>query len=83
MLAINLQTSFLTPPFGFSLFYLKSVSPKKIKTTDIAFAKINLFLILKNFPKNKYVTMNKIVKTVFLIHSPEKTSMTYASGLIM
>ena len=35
MLAINLQTSFLTPPFGFSLFYLKSVSPKEIKTTDI------------------------------------------------
>ena len=35
MLAINLQTSFLTPPFGFSLFYLKSVSPKEIRTTDI------------------------------------------------
>ena len=35
MLAINLQTSFLTPPFGFSLFYLKSVSPNNIKTTDI------------------------------------------------
>ena len=35
MLAINLQTSFLTPPFGFSLFYLKSVSPKEINTTDI------------------------------------------------
>ncbi len=35
MLAINLQTSFLTPPFGFSLFYLKSVSPKEIKTSEI------------------------------------------------
>ena len=35
MLAINLQTSFLTPPFGFSLFYLKSVSPEEIRTTDI------------------------------------------------
>ena len=35
MLAINLQTSFLTPPFGFSLFYLKSVSPKDVKTMDI------------------------------------------------
>ena len=35
MLAINLQTSFLTPPFGFSLFYLKSVSPKEITTTEI------------------------------------------------
>ena len=35
MLAINLQTSFLSPPFGFSLFYLKSVSPKDVKTMDI------------------------------------------------
>ncbi len=35
LIAINLQTSFLTPPFGFSLFYLKGVSPPEIKTTDI------------------------------------------------
>lgn len=35
MIAMNLQTSFLTPPFGFSLFYLKSVTPKSVKTTDI------------------------------------------------
>jgi tripartite ATP-independent transporter DctM subunit len=35
MMAINLQTSFLTPPFGFSLFYLRGVAPPEIKTTDI------------------------------------------------
>ena len=35
LIAMNLQTSFLTPPFGFSLFYLKGVAPKGIKTTDI------------------------------------------------
>ena len=35
MVAINLQTSFLTPPFGFSIFYLKAVSPKEIETTEI------------------------------------------------
>ncbi len=35
LIAMNLQTSFLTPPFGFSLFYLKGVSPPTIKTTDI------------------------------------------------
>jgi TRAP-type mannitol/chloroaromatic compound transport system permease large subunit len=28
LIAMNLQTSFLTPPFGFSLFYLKGVAPK-------------------------------------------------------
>jgi len=35
LIAINLQTSFLTPPFGFAIFYLKSVIPKNIKTVDI------------------------------------------------
>ena len=35
LIAMNLQTSFLTPPFGFSLFYLKGVAPDSIKTTDI------------------------------------------------
>ncbi len=32
MLAVNLQTSFMTPPFGFSLFYLKAVTPPEVKT---------------------------------------------------
>lgn len=35
MIAINLQTSFLTPPFGFALFYLRSVAPPEINTADI------------------------------------------------
>ena len=35
LIAMNLQTSFLTPPFGFSLFYLKGVAPASISTTDI------------------------------------------------
>ncbi len=35
MIAINLQTSFLTPPFGFSLFYLRGVAPESVRTTDI------------------------------------------------
>jgi tripartite ATP-independent transporter DctM subunit len=35
LIAMNLQTSFLTPPFGFSLFYLKGVAPAGIRTTDI------------------------------------------------
>lgn len=35
LIAMNLQTSFLTPPFGFSLFYLKGVAPPGISTQDI------------------------------------------------
>ena len=35
MIAINLQTSFLTPPFGFALFYLRGVAPESLNTGDI------------------------------------------------
>lgn len=35
MMAINLQTSFLTPPFGFALFYLRGVAPPALRTLDI------------------------------------------------
>jgi len=35
LIAMNLQTSFLTPPFGFSLFYLKGVAPPDVRTVDI------------------------------------------------
>ncbi len=35
LLAVNLQTSFLTPPFGFALFYLKGVAPSEVKTRHI------------------------------------------------
>lgn len=58
MLGVNLQTSFLTPPFGFSLFYLREVSPPEVKTTDIyrgvvPFIAIQLvaLLLLIRFPQ--------------------------------
>ena len=35
LIALNLQTSFLTPPFGFSLFYLRGVADESIKTSEI------------------------------------------------
>jgi len=35
MIAINLQTAFLTPPFGFALFYLRGVAPASLSTLDI------------------------------------------------
>jgi len=57
MIALNLQTSFLTPPFGFALFYLRGVAPKEVTTTQIykgvlPFIVIQLILlgILAAFP---------------------------------
>jgi tripartite ATP-independent transporter DctM subunit len=45
LLAINLQTSFLTPPFGFSLFYLRGVADQSIKTSEIYKGVIPFILI--------------------------------------
>jgi tripartite ATP-independent transporter DctM subunit len=51
MIAINLQTSFLTPPFGFALFYLRGVAPASVKTSQIyrgaiPFVAIQVFALL-------------------------------------
>jgi tripartite ATP-independent transporter DctM subunit len=45
LISMNLQTSFLTPPFGFSLFYLKGVAPKYLKTSTIYKGVIPFILI--------------------------------------
>jgi TRAP-type mannitol/chloroaromatic compound transport system permease large subunit len=46
LVAMNLQTSFLTPPFGFSLFYLKGVAPPEVRTTDIYYGVLP-FIVLQ------------------------------------
>ena len=58
MIAINLQTSFLTPPFGFALFYLRGVAPSNLPTSAIyrgvipfIIIQITLLFILAIFPK--------------------------------
>ena len=58
MFAINLQTSFLTPPFGFALFYLRGVAPNAIKTSEIYYGvipfiiiQILLLILLFQFPE--------------------------------
>ncbi len=45
LLGINMQTSFMHPPFGFALFYLRSVAPKSIRTSDIYWGAIPFVLI--------------------------------------
>ena len=48
MMAVNLQTSFLTPPFGFALFYLRGVAPPSVSTADI-YRGIVPFVLLQLF----------------------------------
>lgn len=57
MIAVNLQTSFLTPPFGFALFYLRGVAPPEVATADIyrgvipfVLLQILLLFVLVAFP---------------------------------
>jgi TRAP-type mannitol/chloroaromatic compound transport system permease large subunit len=45
LISVNMQTSFMHPPFGFALFYLRSVAPKEVKTTDIYWGAIPFVLI--------------------------------------
>ncbi|WP_296673217.1 TRAP transporter large permease subunit [Sulfuricaulis sp.] len=45
LLGINMQTSFLHPPFGFALFYLRSVAPKSVRTTDIYWGAVPFVLL--------------------------------------
>ncbi len=61
LIAINLQTSFLTPPFGFAIFYLKSVIPSDIETFDIYKGVIPFILI-------------QIITIILIIIVPEITT---------
>jgi TRAP-type mannitol/chloroaromatic compound transport system permease large subunit len=45
LLSVNMQTSFMHPPFGFALFFLRSVAPKEVKTTDIYWGAVPFVLI--------------------------------------
>jgi TRAP-type mannitol/chloroaromatic compound transport system permease large subunit len=46
MIALNLQTSFLTPPFGFALFYLRGVAPRKV-TTGAIYRGVAPFIVIQ------------------------------------
>ena len=65
LIAINLQTSFLTPPFGFSLFYLKGTAGDKIKTKDLYLGiipfilmQLVVLLLVIFIPKLVYILVN-------------------------
>jgi TRAP-type mannitol/chloroaromatic compound transport system permease large subunit len=61
LIAINLQTSFLTPPFGFAIFYLRSVMPENIKTTEVYKGVIPFILI-------------QIITIILIVIFPEVTT---------
>jgi TRAP-type C4-dicarboxylate transport system permease large subunit len=66
MLCVNLQTSFMHPPFGFALFYLRGVAPKEVKSSDIywgaipwVFLQLILVALVVAFPRQVTILLDK------------------------
>lgn len=68
LLSVNMQTSFMHPPFGFALFFLRSVAPKEVKTTDIYWGAVPFVLI-------QLVTVALIIAFPKVISVDSKTDM--------
>ncbi len=64
VIGVNLQTSFLTPPFGFALFYLRGVAPPDIKTTDI-YRGVIPFVALQVIGLTLTIAFPQIVRALF------------------
>jgi len=66
VIGVNLQTSFLTPPFGFALFYLRGVAPPEIKTTDI-YRGVVPFVALQLIGLTLTIAFPQIVRALFFL----------------
>ena len=66
IIGVNLQTSFLTPPFGFALFYLRGVAPPEIKTTDI-YRGVVPFVALQLIGLTITIAFPQIVRALFFL----------------
>jgi tripartite ATP-independent transporter DctM subunit len=66
VIGVNLQTSFLTPPFGFALFYLRGVAPPEIKTTDI-YRGVVPFVALQLIGLTLTIAFPQIVRALFTV----------------
>jgi TRAP-type mannitol/chloroaromatic compound transport system permease large subunit len=58
LLAVNMQTSFLHPPFGFALFYLRSIAPKEVKSSAIYWGAAAIVAIIGFIARMKYRDRN-------------------------
>ncbi|WP_151634298.1 TRAP transporter large permease [Noviherbaspirillum aerium] len=68
LLGVNMQTSFMHPPFGFALFYLRSVAPKEVKTSDIYWGSVPFVLI-------QIIMVTLIIAFPDIVSIAEKTDM--------
>jgi tripartite ATP-independent transporter DctM subunit len=76
LLGVNMQTSFMHPPFGFALFYLRSVAPKSIRSSDIYWGAVPFVLIqvvmvalIIAFPKLVTGNLDKVITNAYQTES--------------
>jgi tripartite ATP-independent transporter DctM subunit len=79
LLAVNMQTSFLHPPFGFALFYLRSVAPKSVATMDIYWGAVP-FVVIQALMVSAIIAFPGIV-TGNVVHAPGAIKGTGADEL--
>ena len=73
MLGVNMQTSFMHPPFGFALFYLRSVAPREVKTSDIYWGAIP-FVIIQLVMVALVIAFPSLVTGTISAETPKDTS---------
>ena len=71
MLAMNLQTSFLTPPFGFALFYLRSVAPKADYTDKVTRQRVGAMKTADIYRGSVSFVVLQIIMVAFILWKPE------------
>ena len=79
MLCVNMQTSFMHPPFGFALFYLRGVAPKEVKSSDIYWGAIPwvvlqliMVALVIAFPKQVTMFLDKADRPMISTRSRSK-----------
>lgn len=91
LLGVNMQTSFMHPPFGFALFYLRSVAPKEVKTSHIYWgavpfvvAQVLMVALIISFPSivsvDKKANMKEDVKLNIDIQAPDSEPVNLPPG---
>jgi len=73
ILGVNMQTSFMHPPFGFALFYLRSVAPREVKTSDIYWGAIP-FVIIQLVMVALVIAFPSMVTGTLSAETPKDTS---------
>jgi TRAP-type mannitol/chloroaromatic compound transport system permease large subunit len=81
LIGINLQTSFLTPPFGFSLFYLRGVAPPSIRTSTIyrgvlpfVLIQIAMLVLVYTFPRMATWLPDYLFRSPAAVEAPAETA---------